>query len=226
VVAVVAFSEVEIGAEVCSGMAVQVALVGIIEEEAGLAVVLVHVEGGAVVGVLSRGEDGAQDEQLAVLGVLDHVLSHEVLELLVAFLAREFCDLLQGVGPVVLDEEVLEGQDGRAIFDLAFLHDGLGLVQLSLLKANDLLSGDKELPVHQPVDGQGEAVVEQGLSVINLLGGDRCGGIKELVGPVFENLSIWVEIALLEELRVFLLELVKLSALLRVLDRVVASSGG
>ena len=161
-----------------------------------------------------------------MLGVLDYVLSHEVFELLVAFLARECCDLLQGVGPVVLDEEVLEGQDGRAIFDLAFLHDGRGLVQLSLLKANDLLSGDKELPVHQPVDGQGEAVIEQGLSVINLLGGDRSGGIKELVGPVFENLSIWVEIALLEELGVFLLELVKLSALLRVLDRVVASSGG
>ena len=48
-VAVVAFSEVEIGAEVCSGTAVQVALVGIIEEEAGIAVVLVHVEGGAEV---------------------------------------------------------------------------------------------------------------------------------------------------------------------------------
>jgi len=85
-VAVEGFSEVEIGAEVCSGTAVQVALVGIIEEEAGLAVVLVHVEGGAVVGVLSHGEDGAQDEQLAVLGVLDHVLSHEGFELLVAFL--------------------------------------------------------------------------------------------------------------------------------------------
>jgi hypothetical protein len=59
-VAVSAFSEVEIGAEVYSGTAVQVALVGIIEEEAGLVVVLVCVEGSAVVGVLSRGENGAQ----------------------------------------------------------------------------------------------------------------------------------------------------------------------
>jgi len=127
-VAVKAFSEVEIDAEFCSGTAVQVALVGIIEVEVGLVVVLVHVEGGAVAGLLSRGEDGAKDEQLAVLGVLDHVLSHEVFELQVAFLASECCYLLQGVGPVVLDEEVLEGQDGRAIFDLAFLHDGRGLV--------------------------------------------------------------------------------------------------
>ena len=127
-VAVVAFSEVEIDAEFCSGTAVQVALVGIIEVEVGLVVVLVHVEGGAVAGVLSRGENGAQDEQLAVLGVLDHVLSHEGFELQVAFLARECCYLLQGVGPVVLDEEVLEGQDGCTIFDLAFLHDGRGLV--------------------------------------------------------------------------------------------------
>ena len=96
----------------------------------------------------------------------------------------------------VLDKKVSKGSDRDAIIDFLGINTLIVPMQGFLPEHLNLLSLDEEAMAQELVDREGEAVVEHGLLVKDLLGGDESIGEHEILGLVLDDLIVGVEEAL------------------------------
>ena len=77
---------------------------------------------------------------------------------------------------IVLDKEVSEGSDRHTIIYFLGINNSIAIMLRFLPELLHLLSLDEEAVAQELVDREGEAVVEHGLTVQDLLGGDELSG--------------------------------------------------
>ena len=91
---------------------------------------------------------------------------------------------------MVLDNKFFESSDRHTIIYLLGIDIAVACAQRLFPEPLNLLSLDEEAMAQELVDREGEAVVEHGLIVQDLLGGDELSGVHEILGLVLDDLII------------------------------------
>ena len=141
-------------------------------------------------------EAGTKDKDLPVSVGGGQLVHDELLESGKRLLVLELSNLNDRKRMVILDKEVSEGSDRDAIIDLLGIDIAVACAQRLFPEPLNLLSLDEEAMAQELVDRVGEAVVEHGLLVQDLLGGDESIGEHEILGLVLDDLIVGVEEAL------------------------------